>query len=162
MLALYLASSPSRHRWPPLSSESLVPHTGPAHTRRSFSLARIYFDKTVAGINLTDPENVCGVVGTSVWDTLLFSYTTKAVMLTNTAASRRSCPSTCAQHIYAIMRGALHCFRLHASRASPGSGFALGVNAGMMAYQRFLARVAGLEHLALRLRLLPHSMHVRL
>ncbi|KAJ7512873.1 multidrug resistance-associated ABC transporter [Mycena galericulata] len=47
----------------------------------------IYSPKTVAAATNTDQENVTGVVGASPWDVLFFSYTTKVVMLGNTAES---------------------------------------------------------------------------
>ncbi|PFH48697.1 hypothetical protein AMATHDRAFT_5550 [Amanita thiersii Skay4041] len=47
----------------------------------------IYSEKTVSAITNQDYENVCGIVGASVWDTLLFSYTTKVVWLGYTAES---------------------------------------------------------------------------
>ncbi|KAI0251186.1 multidrug resistance-associated ABC transporter [Lactifluus subvellereus] len=52
-----------------------------------FPASRIYSEKTVAAITNQAQDNVSGVTGASVWDTLLFSYTTKVVMLGNTAES---------------------------------------------------------------------------
>ncbi|KAG2008561.1 ATP-binding cassette transporter [Coprinopsis cinerea AmutBmut pab1-1] len=47
----------------------------------------IYAEKTVKSITNPDPENVCGITGSSLWDTLMFSYTTKVVWLGNLASS---------------------------------------------------------------------------
>ncbi|TFK38174.1 multidrug resistance-associated ABC transporter [Crucibulum laeve] len=49
--------------------------------------AGIYSEKTVQSITNSDQENVCGLVGASPWDVLLFSYTTKVVWLGNIAVS---------------------------------------------------------------------------
>ncbi|KAF7360576.1 Multidrug resistance-associated ABC transporter protein [Mycena venus] len=47
----------------------------------------IYSPSTVKKITNNDFENVTGIVGASPWDILFFSYTTKVVMLGNTAES---------------------------------------------------------------------------
>ncbi|KAI0312306.1 multidrug resistance-associated ABC transporter [Amylostereum chailletii] len=47
----------------------------------------IYSEKTVAAITNQAYDNVSGVTGASMWDILFFSYTTKVVMLGNTAES---------------------------------------------------------------------------
>jgi hypothetical protein len=119
----------------------------------SFPPERIYSDKTAANITNADAENVCGVVGASVWDTLLFSYTTKVVMLGNIAESLDIgdlpiVPANMrAPYIYTVMKSALKTVHLRASFAKPGSGFELGyrlvkVNLGLMTYQITLAAVA--------------------
>ncbi|KAI0062503.1 ATP-binding cassette transporter [Artomyces pyxidatus] len=46
-----------------------------------FPPSRIYSEKTVAAISNMAPDNVSGETGASVWDTLLFSYSTKTIML---------------------------------------------------------------------------------
>ena len=61
------------------------------HMRRGPSLhfppERIYADKVVAGTTAFSEDNVCGIVGASPWEVILFSYTTKVVMLGYTAES---------------------------------------------------------------------------
>ncbi|KAF9450615.1 P-loop containing nucleoside triphosphate hydrolase protein [Macrolepiota fuliginosa MF-IS2] len=52
-----------------------------------FPPERIYSEKTISAITNKDEENVCGIVGASIWDVLLFSYTTKVVWLGNVAES---------------------------------------------------------------------------
>jgi hypothetical protein len=52
-----------------------------------YPVRRIYDEKTVSQVTNTDIDNVCGVVSASVLGTLLFSYTTKVVMLGNVAES---------------------------------------------------------------------------
>ncbi|KAH6905515.1 hypothetical protein BKA70DRAFT_495907 [Coprinopsis sp. MPI-PUGE-AT-0042] len=47
----------------------------------------IYSNKTVAAITNPSPANVCGIIGASIWGTLMFSYTTKVVWLGNVAES---------------------------------------------------------------------------
>ncbi|EKM77362.1 hypothetical protein AGABI1DRAFT_130448 [Agaricus bisporus var. burnettii JB137-S8] len=64
---------------------SMISITTPLGPRLHFSPERIYAEKDIMAITNKDEENVCGAVGASVWDILLFSYTTKVVMLGNTA-----------------------------------------------------------------------------
>ncbi|KAH7910130.1 hypothetical protein BJ138DRAFT_1127138 [Hygrophoropsis aurantiaca] len=47
----------------------------------------IYSEKTVKAITNNDQDNVCGIVGSSVWSYVLFAYTTKVVMLGYAAES---------------------------------------------------------------------------
>lgn len=61
--------------------------TTPLGPALHFPVSRIYSEKTVAAITNQAMDNVSGVTGGSVWDQLLFSYTTKVVMLGNTAES---------------------------------------------------------------------------
>ncbi|KAL9710252.1 hypothetical protein Ac2012v2_006548 [Leucoagaricus gongylophorus] len=65
----------------------VVAMTRPLGPKLHFPSERIYSEKTVMAITNKDEENVCGLVGASIWDTLLFSYTTKVVMLGNIAQS---------------------------------------------------------------------------
>ncbi|KAG2008576.1 ATP-binding cassette transporter [Coprinopsis cinerea AmutBmut pab1-1] len=58
--------------------------TGPPLNHRPELL---YSAKTVRSITNTDQENVCGSIGSSLWGTLVFSYTTKVVWLGNLASS---------------------------------------------------------------------------
>ncbi|KAI0066796.1 multidrug resistance-associated ABC transporter [Artomyces pyxidatus] len=65
----------------------LLAITTPLGPALHYPTSRIYSEKTVAAITNTAPDNVSGVTGASVWDTLLFSYTTKVVMLGSVATS---------------------------------------------------------------------------
>ncbi|KAF8549145.1 P-loop containing nucleoside triphosphate hydrolase protein [Imleria badia] len=47
----------------------------------------LYSEKVIKAATNRDKDNVCGVVGTSVWGYLLFNYTTKVVMLGYTSES---------------------------------------------------------------------------
>ncbi|PCH35119.1 multidrug resistance-associated ABC transporter [Wolfiporia cocos MD-104 SS10] len=95
---------------------------------------QIYSDKTLAKVSATYDDNVCGVTGASVWDTLLFSYTTKVVMLGNTSESLEIAdlpivPADMrATTIFNNMRGALRRWKLQIGswRPKPGSGWELG------------------------------------
>ncbi|KAJ6577627.1 multidrug resistance-associated ABC transporter [Mycena capillaripes] len=110
--------------------------------------ATIYSPATVKKI--TNPEalageNVTGIVGASPWDVLFFSYTTKVVMLGNTAeqldigdlpivpASMRS------TYNYASMKSATRQIKLRVGswRPTPGSGATL-------AYRLFRVNIWGL------------------
>lgn len=95
------------------------------------------------------------VPGASVWDFLLFSYTTKVVNLGNVAESLETgdlpiVPADIrATSNYAIMRSAIHKFNLRIFRWTPtlGSGWALGyrlirVNTAGFLTQAALASVA--------------------
>ncbi|KAF8205439.1 multidrug resistance-associated ABC transporter [Mycena galopus ATCC 62051] len=93
----------------------------------------IYSPSTVKKITNTDLENVTGIVGASPWDVLFFSYTTKVVMLGNTAESLDigdlpivpgNMRST---YNYASMKSATRYIRLRFGswRPTPGSGASL-------------------------------------
>ncbi|KAJ7185377.1 multidrug resistance-associated ABC transporter [Mycena filopes] len=112
--------------------------------------AAIYSPKTVATISNADSlsstgENVTGVVGASPWDVLFFSYTTKVVMLGNTAVSLEigdlpivpaSMRST---YNYASMTAATRHLRLRLGRwrPTPGSG-------ALLAYRLLRVNLYGL------------------
>lgn len=66
---------------------AVVAFTTPLGQPLHYPPERIYSEKTVMAITNPDPENVCGIVGASAWDQLLFSYTTKVVWLGNVAES---------------------------------------------------------------------------
>lgn len=95
---------------------------------------RIYSDKTLMSVTSKYDDNVCGSVSASVWDTLLFSYTTKVVMLGYTSESLEIgdlpiLPADMrATHIFATMRGALRKWKLRVRswKPKPGSGWELG------------------------------------
>ena len=119
--ALYLGS---------LALAATTPCGPPLH----FAPADIYSPKILEKISTRYEDNVCGIVGASVWDTLLFSYTTKVVMLGNTSESLEIgdlpiIPADLrATAIFKTMRGALKRYRLRvrAWRPRPGSGIELG------------------------------------
>lgn len=88
------------------SIASVIAFSTPFGPDRYFPVTQIYSEKTVEAITNQDSKNVCGLVGmclavfgllhrylrvnikgASIWDTLLFSYTTKVVMLGNIATS---------------------------------------------------------------------------
>lgn len=106
-----------------------VPRGPPLH----FPSDRIYSDKTLMAVTSKYADNVCGSVSASVWDTLLFSYTTKVVMLGNTAESLEIgdlpiVPADMrATHIFATMRTAMRKWdlKIRSWRPKPGSGWAL-------------------------------------
>ena len=96
--------------------------------------SQIYSEKVVEQITSKYEDNVCGVTGASVWDTLLFSYTTKVVMLGYTSESLEIgdlpiVPAGMrATLIYSTMRTAMRKFKLQIGRwtPKPGSGWELG------------------------------------
>ncbi|TFK22452.1 ATP-binding cassette transporter [Coprinopsis marcescibilis] len=65
----------------------VVVFTTPQGPPLRYPADEVYSTKTVQAITNPDPENVCGLVGASPWDTLMFSYTTKVVWLGNLAQS---------------------------------------------------------------------------
>ncbi|KAJ7240591.1 multidrug resistance-associated ABC transporter [Mycena rebaudengoi] len=93
----------------------------------------IYSAKTVSAATNTDAENVTGLVGASPWDLLLFSYTTKVVMLGNTAESLDigDLPIVPANmrstYNYATMKNASQRIKLYIGswKPTPGSGATL-------------------------------------
>ena len=103
------------------------------HMRRGPSLhfppERIYADKVVAGTTTFSEDNVCGIVGASPWEVILFSYTTKLVMLGYTAKSLEIgdlpiVPGNMrASSLFSRMNIALRRFRWHS--AAKGSGWQL-------------------------------------
>ncbi|KAJ7126233.1 P-loop containing nucleoside triphosphate hydrolase protein [Mycena epipterygia] len=105
----------------------------------------IYSPKTVAAATNTDEENVTGSVGASPWDMLFFSYTTKVVMLGNTAESLEigDLPIVPANmrstYNYASMRKATHNIKLYFGswKPTPGSG-------AILAYRLLRVNIYGL------------------
>ncbi|KZV87123.1 multidrug resistance-associated ABC transporter [Exidia glandulosa HHB12029] len=114
---------------------------------------RIYSEKTLATSTTHVPDNVCTLPSGSVWDVLLFSYTTKVVMLGYTAESLEIgdlpiVPSDMrSTTIYAAIRTAMRRIKLPRNwNPAPGSGWALlyrlmHVNAGMLILEFVLAAV---------------------
>ncbi|KAI0331721.1 multidrug resistance-associated ABC transporter [Cubamyces sp. BRFM 1775] len=127
-----------------------TPRGPPLH----FPADKIYSQKTVMQITSNYEDNVCGVTGASVLDFLLFSYTTKVVMLGNTAESLEIgdlpiVPANMrAATIFAKMRAAMRRWKLQIGswRPRPGTGIELGyrllrVNAGTMVVVITLASI---------------------
>ncbi|KAJ7319100.1 multidrug resistance-associated ABC transporter [Mycena albidolilacea] len=93
----------------------------------------IYSPSTVKKITNSDFENVTGIVGASPWDILFFSYTTKVVMLGNTAESLDigDLPIVPANmrstYSYASMKSATRYIKLRIGswKPTPGSGASL-------------------------------------
>lgn len=112
----------------------IIASTLPQGPPLRFEPEHIYSQKTIASTTNTSPDNVCGVTGmffppflmrnktnltniygkvASVWDTLLFSYTTKVVMLGNISESLEigDLPivpaSIRATHLFKLMKSAL-------------------------------------------------------
>jgi hypothetical protein len=138
---------------------------------------RIYSEKVIMAITNKDEENVCGsvgaffffhvsltnetnpvcILGASVWDTLLFSYTTKVVMLGNVADSLDIgdlpiVPADMRATLnYAAMKRAVREVKLRIGSWSPkpGSGWSLSyrltkLNAVPLTLELFLASVAAI------------------
>ncbi|KDQ53279.1 hypothetical protein JAAARDRAFT_72568 [Jaapia argillacea MUCL 33604] len=116
---------------------------------------QIYSEKTVAAITNKYEDNVCGLVGASVWGTLLFTYTTKVVMLGNIAQSLEIgdlpiVPGDMrATAIFSSMRATLRRVKLQIGtwRPKPGSGWELAyrmlvLNKKALAMQMILASVS--------------------
>ncbi|OSD05140.1 multidrug resistance-associated ABC transporter [Trametes coccinea BRFM310] len=127
-----------------------TPRGPPLH----FPSEKIYSDKTLMQVTSHYDDNVCGVINVSVLDYLLFSYTTKVVMLGNNSESLEIgdlpiVPADMrATTIFARMRAAMRRWKLRigAWRPRPGSGIELGyrllrVNSGMMVVVIALAAI---------------------
>ncbi|KAH9947499.1 multidrug resistance-associated ABC transporter [Amylocystis lapponica] len=112
----------------------VIAATTPCGPPLHFPAERIYSDKILMSATLKEEGNVCGVTGASVWDTLLFSYTTKVVILGNIAESLEigDLPIVPLQMrgtaIFAGMRAAMRYWHLRIGswRPTPGSGTELG------------------------------------
>ncbi|KAL5499194.1 hypothetical protein ACEPAH_1712 [Sanghuangporus vaninii] len=96
-----------------------------------FPLERIYLNQLHTRVSAPDSEtqNVCGMVGASLWETLLFSYTTRVVKLgySSEALAIADIPilpgEMRASTIFAHMKAACRKYRLRHAR--PGSGWQL-------------------------------------
>lgn len=64
-----------------------IAYTTPRGPTLYFPYSSIYSDKVISARTNTEKENVTGVFGASPWDYIFFSYSTKVVMLGNTAES---------------------------------------------------------------------------
>ncbi|KAH9169799.1 ATP-binding cassette transporter [Lactarius sanguifluus] len=140
------------------ASSTFLAVTTPLGPALHFPVSRIYSDKTVAAITNQAMDNVSGVTGASVWDLLLFSYTTKVVMLGSTAESLDIgdlpiVPGTLrATYLFRSMRSTLSTIRLRQFLLwdiRPGSGWELAyrlayVNRMAVALQMTLASIGAI------------------
>ncbi|KAF7316261.1 Multidrug resistance-associated ABC transporter protein [Mycena indigotica] len=107
---------------------SVVSWTTPLGPALHYPPDDIYSPKTVATLTNTDQENVTGVVGCSPWDMLFFSYTTKVVMLGNTAESLEIADlpivpgSMRATYNYSLMKTAMRTIKLRIASWKPAAG----------------------------------------
>ena len=93
----------------------------------------LYSEKTIKTATNRDQNNVCGIVGASVWSYLLFNYTTKVVMLGYSSESLEigDLPVVPANmrgtHLYASMRRTIRTIKwgLRWWRPRVGSGWEL-------------------------------------
>ena len=94
-----------------------------------FPSERIYTEKTLSGVTTKVEDNVCGIVGGSPWDIILFTYTTKVVMLGYTSESLEigDLPilpgNRRATYIFSKMKEATKKYKIKSAR--PGSGLQL-------------------------------------
>ena len=94
---------------------------------------QIYSDKTLMAVTSKYEDNVCGITGASLWDMLMFSYTTKVVMLGYTSESLEIgdlpiVPSDMrSTDNYSKMRAAVRRWKLRIGswRPRPGSGWTI-------------------------------------
>ena len=90
---------------------------------------RIYTEKTLSGVTTKVEDNVCGIVHGSPWDIILFSYTTKVVMLGYASESLEigDLPILPGDHratyLFRKMKEALRKYKIKS--AKPGSGLQL-------------------------------------
>ncbi|TCD67258.1 hypothetical protein EIP91_000335 [Steccherinum ochraceum] len=98
-----------------------------------FPSERIYSEKTLMKLTSRYEDNVCGVTGASVWELLLFSYTTRIVMIGDNSESLEiaDLPIVPADlrsaTIYADMRNAMQRWRVSFGKwtPQPGTGWTL-------------------------------------
>lgn len=124
------------------------------HTRRGpplyFPPERVYAAKTLQAKTNFDEENVCGITNASPWGIMMFSYTTRVVMLGYTAESLEIADlplvpgNMRATALFTRMREAVRRFRLR--KSTPGSGWQLAyrilrVNTKMIMAQLALVTV---------------------
>ncbi|KAH9043928.1 ATP-binding cassette transporter [Lactarius pseudohatsudake] len=144
------------------ASSTFVATTTPLGPALNFPVSHIYSEKTAAAITNQTIDNVSGVTGASVWGLLLFSYTTKVVMLGNTAESLDIgdlpiVPGTMrATYLFRSMRSTLSTTRLRRFllwSIRPGSGWELAyrlarVNRAAFAIQMTLASIGAVLYYA--------------
>jgi hypothetical protein len=132
----------------------LICTTVPRGPRLHFPSERIYSEKTLATTTNHVRDNVSGLPSSNVWGVLLFSYTTKVVLLGNTSESLEIgdlhivTADMRATTIYADIRSAMRNIKLPGGwRPSVGSGWGLfyrlaHVNKGMLTLEFALAAVS--------------------
>jgi len=146
---------------------TVVAITTPLGPALHFPISRIYSEKTVTAVTNHAVDNVSGVTGlyisrcwtlitnphtgASVWDTLLFSYTTKVVLLGNTVESLDigDLPivpgSMRATYLFRSMRSALSTIRLRRLifwNIRPGSGWELAYRLAYVNRIGFITQMA--------------------
>ncbi|KAF9225872.1 multidrug resistance-associated ABC transporter [Gyrodon lividus] len=132
---------------------TVVVFTTPMGPPMYFPPENIYSEKTIKATTNADQNNVCGVVGASVWDALMFSYTTKVVMLGYTSESLEigDLPVVPGDmrgtHLYAAMRHTMRTvkWRLRWWRPKVGSGWELAyrlVNVNFSAFISLMSMAA--------------------
>ncbi|KAG5641020.1 hypothetical protein DXG03_006373 [Asterophora parasitica] len=102
--------------------------------RLYFPPDRIYSEKTIQATTNHDEENVAGIKAASIYETLLFAYTTKVVLLGNTASSLETGDLPIvpvdmrATFNYSKMKRGMQEVRLRIGKWSPkpGSGWEMG------------------------------------
>ncbi|KAF5378754.1 hypothetical protein D9615_006977 [Tricholomella constricta] len=112
----------------------LLYFTTPQGPRLHFPAERIYSEKTLQAATNHEEENVAGVSSASIYQTLLFSYTTKVVWLGNIAASLETADlpivpgNMRATFNYSKMKRGMREVRLSIGKWSPkpGSGLEMG------------------------------------
>ncbi|KAG6885741.1 hypothetical protein C0993_010568 [Termitomyces sp. T159_Od127] len=108
-----------------------IPPRGP---RLYYPADKIYSEKTLQAAVNHEEENVSGVVGASIFEILLFSYTTKVVRLGNIATSLETgdlpiVPGDMrATFNYSKMKGGMRDIRLRIGKwkPQPGNGWSMG------------------------------------
>ncbi|KAG6829812.1 hypothetical protein H0H87_010041 [Tephrocybe sp. NHM501043] len=133
----------------------LLYFTTPQGPRLHFPANRIYTEKTIQASTNYDEENVSGVVGASLYELLLFSYTTRVVWLGNIATSLETgdlpiVPGNMrATFNYAKMKRGMREVRLHIGKwkPKPGSGWGMGwrllrLNLGVITLMLSLAAIS--------------------
>ncbi|KAI0792249.1 multidrug resistance-associated ABC transporter [Abortiporus biennis] len=111
----------------------IIAATTPRGPKLHYPSERIYSQKTLMAVTSNYQDNVCGITGASVWDALLFSYTTKVVMLGYTSESLEIADLPIvpgdmrAPTLYASMRAAMRrwTLRIGSWRPTPGTGWNL-------------------------------------
>ncbi|KAH0581287.1 hypothetical protein H2248_012386 [Termitomyces sp. 'cryptogamus'] len=129
--------------------------TTPRGPRLHYPADNIYSEKTIQVAINHEEENVSGIVGASIYEVLLFSYTTKVVWLGNIASSLETgdlpiVPGDMrATFNYSKMKRGMRDIRLRIGKwkPQPGSGWSMGwrlllLNIKVISLMIFLAAIA--------------------
>ncbi|KAG5350514.1 hypothetical protein C0989_010730 [Termitomyces sp. Mn162] len=129
--------------------------TTPRGPRLHYPADNIYSEKTIQVAINHEEENVSGIVGASIYEILLFSYTTKVVWLGNIASSLETgdlpiVPGDMrATFNYSKMKRGMRDIRLRIGKwkPQPGSGWSMGwrlllLNIKVISLMIFLAAIA--------------------